>query len=170
VNYTRRKILAAPALVGPAVISAFGQEDEVRVAVVGVGNRGTLLLRNVIKIPGVRVVAVCDILAERAAAAAKVVEDAGGGSARQWQDFRKMLDEQKDIDAVVLATPDWTHKDLDIAILEVGKHLYAEKPLATTPEDCKMVVNAARQARGVFQVGFQLRHDPNRNAAAEIYP
>ena len=79
-------------------------------------------------------------LPERADAAAKVVADAGA-SARTWQDFRKMLDQQKDIEAVVLATPDGTHKDLDIAILEVGKHLYAEKPLALTAQDCKMVVN-----------------------------
>jgi myo-inositol 2-dehydrogenase / D-chiro-inositol 1-dehydrogenase len=76
-----------------------------------------------------------------------------------------MLDEQKEIDAVVLATPDWTHKDFDIAILEMGKHLYAEKPLALTVADCKAVVTAARQAKGIFQVGFQLRHDPHRNAA-----
>jgi predicted dehydrogenase len=162
--FSRRTFLGAAA---PAVVSALAQNNEVRVAMVGVGNRGSLLLRNVLKVPGVRVVAVCDILPERADAAAKTVADAGG-SARKWQDVRKMLDEQKDIDAVVLATPDWTHKDLDIAILEVGKHLYAEKPLALTVEDCKMVVTAAQQARGVFQVGFQLRHDPNRAAAQKF--
>jgi predicted dehydrogenase len=93
---------------------------------------------------------------------------AAGGNARKWTDFRKMLDEQKDIDAVVLATPDWTHKDFDIAILEVGKHLYAEKPLSLTIDDCKMVAAAAKQAKGTFQVGFQLRHDPNRNASQKF--
>jgi predicted dehydrogenase len=76
-----------------------------------------------------------------------------------------MLDEQKDIEAVVLATPDFTHKDFDIAILEVGKHLYAEKPLALTAEDCKAIATQARKAQGIFSVGFQLRHDPSRNAA-----
>ena len=163
-QFSRRSFLASGAVAAPAVVSAFAPGDEVRVAVVGVGNRGSHLLRHVIKVPGVRVVAVCDILPERADAAAKVVADAGG-SARTWQDFRKMLDQQKDIDAVVLATPDGTHKDLDIAILEVGKHLYAEKPLALTAQDCKIVVNAAKQAKGIFQAGFQLRHDPARNAA-----
>ncbi|MEK7407608.1 MAG: Gfo/Idh/MocA family oxidoreductase [Acidobacteriota bacterium] len=158
-DFTRRGFLAAPAILG-----AYTQGDALRVAHVGVGNRGSFLLRHMLKVPGVRVVAVCDIIQERADAAAKQVADAGG-SARTWTDFRKMLDQQKDIDAVVLATPDGTHKDLDLAILEVGKHLYAEKPLATTVEDCKMVVTAARQAKGIFQAGFQLRHDPNRNAA-----
>jgi predicted dehydrogenase len=117
-----------------------------------------------VRVPGVQVVAVCDIIAERTAAAAQVVAGAGG-KARSWSDFRKMLDEQKDIDAVVLATPDWTHKDFDIAILEVGKHLYAEKPLALTADDARAVTRAAAQAKGTFQVGFQLRHDPARNAA-----
>ncbi|MBI1895430.1 MAG: Gfo/Idh/MocA family oxidoreductase [Acidobacteria bacterium] len=168
-KYTRRRFLEVPAAAAgvlsvPAVLPAFAPSDTVRVAFIGVGNRGSHLLRNMLQVPGVSVVAVCDIVQERADAAAKAVADAGG-NARVWTDFRKMLDEQKDIDAVVLATPDFTHRDFDIAVLETGKHLYAEKPLAVTPADCKMVVTAARQAKGIFQVGFQLRHDPNRNAS-----
>jgi predicted dehydrogenase len=134
---------------------------------VGVGNRGRLLLRNMLKMPGVRVVAVCDILPERAQEAAELVANSGG-CARTWLDFRKMLDQQKDIDAVVLATPGVTHKELDIAILQTGKHLYAEKPLALTPEDCRAVARTAKDAKGIFQIGFQLRHDPNRSAAHEF--
>ena len=162
---TRREFVAGAAVAGaPAVLSAQTRSDTVRVAFVGTGNRGTHLLKQILRVPGVQVVAVCDIVDERTSAAAALVAEAGG-SARKWSDFRRMLDDQKDIDAVVLATPDWTHKDFDIAILEVGKHLYAEKPLALTPADIKAVVSAAEQARGIFQVGFQLRHDPNRNAA-----
>jgi predicted dehydrogenase len=163
---SRRDFLKAPAVLAPAVLKGQGS-GTVRIAFVGVGNRGSYLLRNTLKVPGVQVVAVCDLIPERAEAAAKQVADAGG-KARTWSDFRKMLDAQKDIDAVVLATPDWTHKDFDIAILEVGKHLYAEKPLALNVADGKAIVNAARQAKGIFQVGFQLRHDPNRNAAEKF--
>jgi len=165
---TRRKLFQlSSAAAAPAILRSQPAPGAIRVAFVGTGNRGTFLLRNMLKVPGVEVVATCDIVEERAAAAARLVAEAGG-SARVWTDFRRMLDEQKDIDAVVLATPDYTHKDLDIAILEVGKHLYAEKPLALTAEDCRMVANAARQAKGIFQVGFQLRHDPNRNAAMKF--
>jgi myo-inositol 2-dehydrogenase/D-chiro-inositol 1-dehydrogenase len=162
-NPTRRTILTV-ATAAPAILRAQSRGDVIRVAVVGTGNRGSFLLRHALRVPNVQVVAVCDILEERAAAAAQMVAGAGG-KARVWTDFRKMLDEQKDIDAVILATPDWTHKDFDIAILEMGKHLYAEKPLALNPADCKAIVQAAGQAKGIFQVGFQLRHDPNRNAA-----
>lgn len=163
----RRRFLAAAAAV-PTVSRAQGRSDAVRVAFVGVGNRGSFLLQQMVQNPNARVVAVCDIPPERADQAASVVERTGQPAPRKWTDFRKMLDEQKDIDAVVLATPDWTHKDFDIAILEVGKHLYAEKPLALTVEDCKAVVGAAKVAKGILQVGFQLRHDPRRNTAEKF--
>lgn len=155
------------AAAAPAVLSAQNKGDVIRVAFVGVGNRGSFLLKHGVRVPGVQVVAVCDILQDRAEAAAQVVAKAGG-KARVWNDFRKMLDEQKEIDAVVLATPDWTHKDFDIAILEVGKHLYAEKPLALHTRDTGAILQAAKQAKGIMQVGFQLRHDPNRNAAEKF--
>jgi predicted dehydrogenase len=169
-EFTRRLFLKVPAAAvagGPAVLSAQARSDGLRVAFVGVGNRGSHLLQNMLKVPGIRVVAVCDILPERAQQAAQAVS-AAGGSAKTFTDFRRMLDQEKDIDAVVLATPDWTHKDFGIAILEVGKHLYAEKPLALTPGDCKMVVGAARKAKGIFQAGLQLRHDPRINAAEKF--
>jgi len=163
----RRGFLTAVGAAAPAILRGQGPGDALRVAFVGTGNRGSYLLRHGLRVPGVKVVAVCDIIEERARKAAEMVAGAGG-SARVWTDFRRMLDQQKEIDAVVMATPDWTHKDIDIAILEVGKHLYAEKPLATTPEECRMVAAAARQAKGIMQVGFQLRHDPNRNAAEKF--
>ena len=167
-QYSRRAILQAPALAGAqAVLSAQADTPPLRVAHVGVGGRGTLLLRNTLTIPGVQVVAVCDIDPEKARAATEMVA-ASGGSARQWADFRQMLREQPEIDAVVLATPGYTHKELDVAILDLGKHLYAEKPLALTAADCKAVAAAARSAKGIFQVGLQNRHDRRRQASRKF--
>ena len=159
---SRRTFLAAAA--GPAVLRAQTSSDVLRVAFVGTGNRGSYLLENMLKVQGVQVVAVCDIASDRADRAATAVGKAGG-RARTWSDFRKMLDEQTDIDAVVLATPDWTHKEFDIEVLSRGKHLYAEKPLALSVSDCDAVVAAAARAKGIFQVGLQLRHDPTINAS-----
>lgn len=156
---TRRAILAAP-----AVLRAQSRVEKLRVAVVGTGNRGSFLLRHLLEVAGAEVIAVCDIVPERVDAAASAVGKKGG-AARTFSDFRKMLDEVKEIDAVVLATPDYTHREFDIEILGRGKHLYAEKPLSLTVEDCRAVVKAAGAAKGIFQVGFQLRHDPNRSAA-----
>jgi predicted dehydrogenase len=159
---SRRAVLAA----APAILSAQSRGDKLKVAFIGTGNRGSFLLRHGLDVADFEVVAVCDILPDRVDTAASAVAKKGG-SAKTYTDFRRMLDELKDIDAVVLATPDYTHREFDIEILGRGKHLYAEKPLALTVEDCKAVAKAARSAKGVFQVGFQLRHDPNRNAAMQ---
>jgi predicted dehydrogenase len=166
---TRRDFLRVPAAAAavtgaPAILRAQSPNETIRVAFVGIGNRGSFLLQHMLKVPGVEVVAVSDIAAERAEEAANTVLK-GGGKAVVYTDFRKMLDEQKEIDAVVQATPDWTHKDVNIAILEVGKHLYSEKPLALSLEDCRMSVSAAKAAKGIMQVGFQLRFDPKVHAS-----
>jgi len=155
------------AVAAPAILGAQSPNDTMRVAFIGVGNRGSHLLRNMLKVAGTKVVAVCDLLPERAEAAAQLVQKAGG-SAAVYTDYRKMVEEGKDIDAVVVATPDWTHRDVDIFVLEMGKHLYAEKPLALNIEDCKMIRSTAKQAKGIMQVGFQLRHDANRYAAEKF--
>ncbi len=156
---TRRSILAAPAL-----LRAQSREERLRVAVIGTGNRGAFLLGHLLELSGAQVVAVCDILPDRADRAATMVAKKGG-QARTFTDYRRLLDEVKDLDAVVQATPDFTHREVDIAVLERGLHLYAEKPLALTVEDCRAVRDAARRAKGIMQVGFQLRHDPARAAA-----
>jgi predicted dehydrogenase len=160
-DYSRRSFVGFVAG-APALLAAQSPNDTVRVAFIGVGNRGSYLLRHMLKVPGVKVVAVCDIVPETLQ---KAVDVSG---AEGFADFRKMLDQRKDIDAVVIATPVDTHKDIAISALEVGKHVYSEKPMALTPEECRIVVNAAKAAKGIYQAGFQLRHDPNRRAALEF--
>jgi predicted dehydrogenase len=167
-NATRRSFLSmSAAIAAPAILGAQSPNDTMRFAIIGVGNRGSYHLKQLLKVAGTKVVAVCDILPERAAAAATVVEKAGG-SAAVYTDYRKMLEERKDIDAVIVATPDWTHRDVDIAVLEMGKNLYAEKPLALNIADCQMIRSTAKKAKGIMQVGFQLRHDVNRLAAEKF--
>ncbi len=164
---TRRSFLGTTLSAAPALLSAQSPNDSVSVAVIGLGNRGAHLLRHVLNVPGVRIVALCDIDEERLGAAEK--QAAGKGhSPVTYRDFRKMLDERKDIDAVLIATPVDTHKGISIAALEVGKHVYCEKPMAVTPEDAQLMVTAAKSAKGIFQIGFQLRHDPNRRASVDF--
>ncbi len=164
-SFSRRNVLKA-AMGAPALLGAQSPNDTVRVAVVGVGTRGSFLLGHVLKVPGVKVVALCDLDAERLAKAAEQVAAAGGDAAK-YDDFRRLLD-RKDIDAVIIATPVDTHKMISLAALEVGRNVYCEKPMAGTPEDVRMMVKAAESAKGIFQSGFQLRHDPNRRAAMEF--
>ena len=167
-DLSRRRFLYVPAsALGAAVrVPAQSPNDTVRVAFIGVGNRGSFLLKHMLNVPGIKVVAVCDLDAEalkRALDAAR----AAGHSPQGYSEYRQLLD-RKDIDAVVIATPVDTHKAIAVATLEVGKHVYCEKPMAISPEECRMVLNAANSAKGIFQAGFQLRHDPNRHAAMEF--
>lgn len=156
---TRRGFLAAP------VLLAQSPNNTVRVAFIGTGNRGSYLLRHMLDVPGVQIVAICDI---DPANLRKAIEQAAakGHKPEGYAEYRRLLD-RKDVDAVVIATPVDLHKEMAVAALEVGKNVYCEKPMAVTPEDCRTVMNAAAAAKGIFQLGFQLRHDPNRVAAMD---
>ncbi len=166
-EFTRRGFFGVAAG-APAILSAQAPGDTVRVAMIGVGNRGSFLLQNVLKVPGAKVVAICDINPTALDHGVTAVAAAGGESPRGFADYRKMLEGMKDIDAVYIATPVDTHKDIAVAALEAGKNVYSEKPMALTPEQCRAVVDAARRAKGIYQAGFQLRHDPNRAAAMDF--
>jgi myo-inositol 2-dehydrogenase/D-chiro-inositol 1-dehydrogenase len=167
-EFSRRSFLKVPAAVAgsAALLSSQSPNDSVRVAFIGVGNRGSYLLKHMLKVPGIKVVAICDIDPN---ALNKGIQEAkaAGHSPDGLTEYRKLLD-RKDIDAVVIATPVDLHKEMSVAALEVGKNVYCEKPLALTPEQCRMVANAAASAKGIFQVGFQLRHDPARAASMQF--
>src|SRR2546428_859815 len=155
-NLPRRQILTgSAALSSAALLSAQTPSDTVRVAFIGVGNRGSFLLRHMLKVPGIKVVAICDLDPDRLKAAVDQAA-AAGHAPDAITEYRKRL-ERHDIDAVVIATPVDFHKEMAIASLEVGKNVYCEKPMAVTPEDCRLVANAAASAKGIFQAGFQLR-------------
>jgi predicted dehydrogenase len=164
-DVSRRRFLTVPAAAvgAAAILPAQSPNDTVRVGVIGVGNRGGFLLRQIMKVPGVQIAAICDINPENLNKAVQAAE-AAGHKPETFTEFRKLLD-RKDIDAVVIATPVDLHKEMFVAALEVGKHLYGEKPMGLTPEDCRMVTNAAKSSKGIFQAGFQLRHDPARAAS-----
>lgn len=161
-NPTRRLILAG----APAVMLAQSQSSEFRAAYIGVGNRGSYTMRQLMRVPGVKMVAVSDLDQERLQKALEFIAQQGG-KADGYTDFRKML-ERKDIDGIVIATPVDTHKAIAIAALEAGVNVYLEKPVGLDPEECNVVAAASRSAKGILQVGFQLRHDPNRATAMKF--
>jgi predicted dehydrogenase len=164
-QFTRRVFISLP---GAAIALKASQSpnDAVRLGFIGVGNRGAYLLKHMLNVPGIQVAALCDINAEtlgKAVAQAK----AGGQAPEGAADYHRLL-ERKDVDAVLIATPVDSHKEIALAALDSGRHVYAEKPMALTPEECRTVVNAAKRAKGIYQAGFQLRHDPNRRASLEF--
>jgi predicted dehydrogenase len=135
---------------------------KVKVAVIGLGPWGRDILDQLARIPlgkpHPEVVAICDnypAMLRRSAGKAP--------GAAPVEDYKAILD-NKEIQAVIVATPSHLHKDIAIAALKAGKHVYCEAPLATTPEDAKAIALAAKDAVGqVFQAGLQMRSDPQRH-------
>ncbi len=160
---SRRVFLSLPGAAAVLGATGLAANDAVRLGFVGVGNRGSYLLKHMMNVPGISVAALCDTNADTLGAAVAQAK-AGGHAPDAVSDHRRILDRQ-DIDAVLIATPVDLHKEHAVASLEAGKHVYCEKPMALTPEECRAILNASKRAKGIYQAGFQLRHDPARSAS-----
>lgn len=153
-------VQSAGAVVGMALLpdltfAAPRQSAKRSVAVIGAGRQGRAIMGELQKIEGITVAALCDVDASRLRSGLRRVRGAKG-----HDDHRKLLDGEKDIDAVFVATPTHTHKDVALDCLAAGRHVYCEAPLAHTVEDCRALASAARSAKTVFATGLQGRSNP----------
>jgi myo-inositol 2-dehydrogenase/D-chiro-inositol 1-dehydrogenase len=149
-----------------AAQSAFGQGANglVATAVIGVGNRGSSLLGEVMQQPEARVAVLCDNKPDRLD---KAATKAAKFTPKTTSDWQKVIAD-KDVDAVYIATPPHMHVEMAIAALQAGKHVYCEKPVGTTPESIRELVKVARASKKVFQVGQQLRSYTQMKAAIQL--
>jgi len=157
---------AGTALVSVAALSKAGipgASDRVNIALIGCGGRGLSDVGLLRQIPDVNLVAVCDVYEPHAAAA----KAPAGTGCQVYSDFRKLL-ERKDIDAVLVATPDHWHAPVTVLACQAGKDVYVEKPLAHTIHEGRRMVEAARRYNRVVQTGTQHRSAPHIHRAAEI--
>ena len=140
----------------------------VRLGVIGVGNRGTALLRSVLELPGTPVVAVCDFDPKHRQRGQGIVEKARGTKPEAYEDPRRVL-ERPDVDAVVVALPCDLHENVYHDAILAGKHLYAEKPLALTLAGCDRLIAEADKAPALrVHVGFQRRSNPRFKDGVEL--
>lgn len=131
-----------------------------RLGLIGIGNRGTALLRALLDLPAAQVVAVCDPDPKHRLRGQGIVEKAQGHRPEAFEDPRRLL-EHPDVDAVVVAVPCDLHESINCEALRAGKHLYAEKPLALTLAGCdRLCALAARHPTLATHVGFQRRSNP----------
>jgi predicted dehydrogenase len=130
---------------------------------IGCGGQGNYILDQARRDPNVRMVAVCDVDANRRKATAKKV----GGGCKDFEDFRQLLD-NGDLNAVTVGTPDHWHTLVAIAALKKGKDVYCEKPLTLTIEEGKALVKVAKDTGRIFQVGSQQRSDGRFRLACEL--
>jgi predicted dehydrogenase len=159
-GFTRRALLgktaaavAAPALFHIMARSVLGgpghkaPSEKLNIAGIGIGGRG---LGNLMSVKSENIVALCDVDDAHAAGAFKAFPDA-----RKHRDYRKMLEEQKDIDAVVVATPDHLHAVISLTAMQLGKAVYCEKPMAHTVQEARRMAEAAKKYKVATQMGNQ---------------
>lgn len=158
----RRRFLAASAFAGTWSLltphaRALGTNGELRVAVIGFNSRGKNHIDGLLKAKGARLVALCDVdsdvLDKQAAALAQK-----NIPVTKYRDFRKLC-EAKDIDAVVIATPNHTHALIAVTAAANGKHVYVEKPVSHNVWEGRKLAEAQEKYKVVIQHGFQRRSE-----------
>ena len=128
---------------------AVGANDRIRIGVIGVGGMGTGHVHSLVsksETENIQVVAVSDVYQRRVSRSKEICKGEG------YLDYRRLL-ERKDIDAVLIATPDHWHARLTIEAMDSGKHVYCEKPMTHTVEQAIAVRDAVKKFNKVFQVG-----------------
>ncbi len=133
-----------------------GANDRVRVGVIGTGRQGRSVMNGHLRLDDVDIVAVCDVYAPNMELGAKLVAERRGTAPRQVTDFRQILDD-KEIDAVIIGTPDHWHALQTVMACQAGKDVYVEKPTSVAIAEGRRMVEAARKYKRVVQVGTQQR-------------
>ena len=154
----RRNFLAASAALAVSAALA-GDDKPVNVGFVGVGNRGSSLLKSMLTLPNVRVAAVCDINPDASKRAAETIAKAGQPMPFVTADWKDLL-ARADVSAVVSAIPIDLHAQNYLDAIAAGKDLYGEKPMCLTVAECDAVMKAAKASDRIVQIGFQRRANP----------
>jgi len=160
---TRRAAAKAAAISAISYARILGANDRIGLGAIGLGVRGSYVMSLFQKNTEVEVRALCDVYGVRID---RAIEKAPG--AKTFKDHRELL-QRKDVDAVLIATPDHWHKDVAVDAMNAGKDVYAEKPMCRTREEAPMMLHAARATGRVCQIGLQQRSGEVYLEAREKY-
>ncbi len=169
-NQNRRQFLKGVAAAGaatfaaPAFLRGRNLNEKLNVAVIGAGGRGSRNLLEIGEKGGENITALCDV-AEKALRSAAVTYT----RAREVTDFRKLFDDHhKEFDAVVVSTCEHTHAFATLPALQLGKHVYCEKPLTYNIQEARIIREAAAKAKVATQMGTQNHANPNYRDVVEL--
>jgi predicted dehydrogenase len=168
-DVSRRRFiqLTAGTAVASATLGSFNrakaQNDKVNIAFVGVGGRGGSNLSALYDTGSVNVVGICDVDSNHLDKSAE-----RHARARRYTDFRKLMDELSDVDAVVVSTTEHTHAFATLPALQQKKHVYCEKPLTHNIGEAHRIMQAAAEAKVATQMGTQIHGMPNYRRVVEL--
>ncbi len=154
-------VAAGPLLLGaPALLRGKGLNEKLNIAIIGAGGRGAA---NTQSVSSENIVALCDVDEGRLNKAGEKYP-----KARKYVDFRKLYDQANDLDAVVVSTAEHTHAFATLPALQLGKHVYCEKPLTHCIREARLIADAARKAKVVTQMGTQMHATDNMRRVVEL--
>jgi predicted dehydrogenase len=169
-HWTRRDLLrvgvgavAAGSLTGLRPVSGSLLGSDLRIAAIGVGNRGRADLDAVATAPGAKIIALCDVDSD-------FLKDAhlAHPQAKTFRDYRRLFDELADqVDAVLISTPDHMHGAISLAAMDLGKHVYLQKPLAHNVAELRQMMKVAADRKVVTQMGTQIHGEEAYRTAAQ---
>ncbi len=133
--------------------------DEVRVGLIGAGEQGRVILESCLRIPGVRIAALCDIWGYSRQYGSGYLGKYGQKPV-VYEDYRDMLAKEKNLQAAIVASPDWVHAEQANACMEAGLHVYCEKEMSNSLEKARSMVATARSTGKLLQIGHQRRSNP----------
>ena len=161
-DFLRTSTLAVGALTlgAPALLRGQNLNHKLNIGIIGCGGRGGFAVQ---ESRGENIVAVCDVAEDR-------LNQVGEKQpkARRYVDFRKLLDEAKDLDAITVATAEHTHAFATLGALQQRKHVYCEKPLTHSIEEARVIAKTAAKAKVATQMGTQIHASSNYRRVVEL--
>ena len=148
-------------------LGARAANDKVGIGVIGIGGRGRDHLQYYGKLPDAQVVAICDVNTAQTERGVQIVEKLQGTKPQVYQDLRKLF-EDKNVDAVSIATPNHWHSLATIWACQAGKDVYCEKPASYNMFEGRQMVAAARKNKRIVQIGMQSRSLAHKHRAIEL--
>jgi predicted dehydrogenase len=145
-----------------------GANDRIRVGIIGCGNRGNQVATDWMKHKDSQFIAACDVAKDRLDQTAARLGETQSNKLDTYEDYRRIL-ERKDVDAVLIATPDHWHSPMMIEACAAGKDVYVEKPVSNEIEPAVKMVEAARKHNRIVQVGLQQRSWHHFQEAAKLF-
>jgi predicted dehydrogenase len=149
-----------------AALAARKNPDQLNVALIGAGAEGRILTEACLRIPGIRFKAICDIWSYSQRYSQRYLKKYGH-EVNVYEDYRELLVNEKDLDAAIVATPDWMHAEHANACMEAGLHVYCEKEMSNSLEKAASIVHTAAATGKVVQIGHQRRSNPRYIHAIE---
>ena len=174
-SLSRRKFLGATAAAGAGLMLASGTKTfsqdragqpnipspngKLNIALIGFGAEGRVLLESLLKIDGIQLVALVDVW-DYARTYGERYLKAMGATVSVYENYEDLLAREKDLQAVIVATPDFWHAPITNACLKAGLHVYCEKMMSNTIEGARSMVQTMRQTGKLLQIGHQRRSNP----------